>query len=101
MLKKSVVLLLVIAAGLFVAWRLTHRSHKSESVSGTIEVDEVHVASRYGGRVEKLPFDEGAVLQGGEVIAELEAAELHARRDLLSAQLAELEAGPRQEEIEA
>jgi len=71
------------------------------SVSGTIETDEVRVASRYGGRVEKILPQEGDALKAGQVIVELEAAELRAKRDQASAQLAELEAGPRKEEIEA
>jgi len=70
-------------------------------VSGTIEVDEAHVASRYGGRVEKIYADEGAVLKAGDPIVDLEATELKARRDLMAAQLDELEHGPRPAEIEA
>lgn len=73
----------------------------SNLVSGTIETDEVRVASRYGGRVEKLSAQEGDSLQAGQIIAELDAAELPARRDRLAAQLADLEAGPRREEIAA
>jgi HlyD family secretion protein len=72
-----------------------------QSVSGTIETDEARVASRYGGRVEKLFAQEGDALKTGQVIVELDAAELRARRDQLAAQLAELEAGPRKEEIDA
>jgi HlyD family secretion protein len=71
------------------------------SVSGTIEADEVHVGSRYGGRLQKLFAQEGDSLTNGQTIAELDAAELHARRDRMAAQLAELEAGPRKEEIAA
>jgi HlyD family secretion protein len=71
------------------------------SVSGTIETDEVRVASRYGGRVEKTLVREGDSLKSGQVLVEVEASELRARRDLAAAQLAELEAGPRKEEIEA
>jgi HlyD family secretion protein len=71
------------------------------SVSGTIETDEARVASRYGGRVEKILADEGDTLKTGQVIVELDAAELGAKRDQAAAQLAELEAGPRKEEIEA
>jgi membrane fusion protein YbhG len=72
-----------------------------QTVSGTIETDEVHVASRYGGRVEKILVNEGDTLKAGQLIAELAAAELRARREQAAAQLAELEAGPRKEEIEA
>src|SRR5690349_2199315 len=71
------------------------------SVSGTIETDEARLASRYGGRVEKILADEGDTLKSGMVIVELEAGELRAKRDQMAAQLAELEAGPRKEEIEA
>jgi len=73
----------------------------SGSVSGTIETDEVRVASRYGGRVEKTLAREGDTLKSGQVLVEVEASELRARRDLAAAQLAELEAGPRKEEIDA
>jgi len=71
-----------------------------QSVSGTIETDEVHVASRYGGRVEKILAGAGDALTNGQVIVELEAAELKARHDQTAAELAELEAGPRKEEKE-
>jgi multidrug resistance efflux pump len=64
-------------------------------------VDEAHVASRYGGRVIKLHAQEGDLLTPGSLIAELDAAELRARRDYLAALLAELEAGPRPNEIAA
>jgi HlyD family secretion protein len=77
------------------------QNSRSHTVSGTIETDEVRVASRYGGRVEKLFAQEGDALQAGQLIAELDAAELHVRRERVAAQLAELEAGPRQEEIAA
>jgi len=73
----------------------------SNSVSGTIETDEARVASRYGGRVEKVLAQEGDALTGGQVIVEIDAAELRARRDQAAAQLAEAEAGPRKEEIAA
>lgn len=71
------------------------------SVSGTIETDEVRVASRYGGRVEGIFASEGDTLQPGQALATLDAAELRARREQMAAQLAEMEAGPRAQEIEA
>lgn len=75
--------------------------HNVGSVSGTIEMDEARVASRYGGRVERIFAQEGAPLTGGQVIVELDAAELHAQRDRIAALLAEAVAGPREEEIAA
>jgi len=59
----------------------------SNAVSGTIEVDEVHVAPRSGGRVEKIFAWEGDTLKPGSVIVQLEASELKARRDLAAAQI--------------
>ena len=69
------------------------------AVSGTIETDEARLASRYGGRVERLRAQEGETLTNGQVIVELGAAELRARREQVTAVLAELEAGPRPQEI--
>ena len=40
-------------------------SSGARSVSGTIETDEARVASRYGGRVEKVLAQEGDGLSGG------------------------------------
>jgi multidrug resistance efflux pump len=74
-------------------------SRRPGTVSGTIETDEVRVASRYGGRVEKLLVTDGDSVTNGQAIAELDAAELSARREQAAAQLAELEAGPRPQEI--
>jgi HlyD family secretion protein len=71
------------------------------SVSGTIETDEVHVASRYGGRVEKIFAWEGDTLTNGQLIAELDAAELRAQRDQAAATLEEMVAGPRPQELAA
>ena len=77
------------------------RPDATPTVSGTIETDEVHVASRYGGRVEKIFAREGDSLTNGHVIAVLEASELRANRAEAAAVLEEWEAGPRKEEIAA
>lgn len=82
-------------------WWFLHSRQESGSVSGTIEVDEVHVASRYGGRVQDIPVNEGDRLAAGQLIVQMDAAELEARRANAAAQLAELEKGPRVQEIEA
>jgi len=74
---------------------------RGRSVSGTIETDEVRVASRYGGRVVKISAAEGDSLQTAQPLVELDAAELKAKRDRVAAQVAEYEAGPRPQEIDA
>lgn len=104
MVKKLLgiaVVLLVLAVAGAAAWRLRSREIPRETVSGTIEVDETRVASRYGGRVVKLHVREGDAVKAGQPLLDLEAAELRARRDQAGAMLAELEAGPRKEEITA
>ena len=60
---------------------------ETDAVSGTIEVDEVHVAPRFGGRVAKIHVQEGDALKAGALIVELEAPELLARRELAAAQI--------------
>jgi multidrug resistance efflux pump len=87
---------------LFVALALASCGQlRTRSVSGTVETDEVHVASRYGGRVVSLHAQEGEVLQPGQLIIELDATELRARHDHATALLEELEHGPRPAEIAA
>lgn len=100
--KKRILLavVFVVVIALF-AWLLAQRARGTRSMSGTIEVDEVHVASRYGGRVEKIFAQEGDALHAGQVLVELDAAELQARRDYTAALLAEMEHGSRPAEIEA
>jgi HlyD family secretion protein len=100
--RKVVLGILVVGAAIVAAaWLLTRRNAGAHSVSGTIEVDEVRVASRYGGRVEKLHAQEGDALKAGQLIVELDAAELRARRHYVAAVLEELERGPRPAEIAA
>ena len=62
-------------------------SDRKNAVSGTIEVDEAHVGPRMAGRVEKIFSQEGDRLKEGQIIAQLEASELRARRDLAAAQI--------------
>jgi HlyD family secretion protein len=65
----------------------TSCQRQNNAVSGTIEVDEVHVGPRMGGRVEKIFAQEGDSLRAGQAIVQLDAAELKARRDLAAAQI--------------
>lgn len=62
-------------------------NRQGNAVSGTIEVDEVHVASRSAGRVEKIFAWEGDSLKTNTPIVQLEASEMKARRDLAAAQI--------------
>ncbi len=100
-MKKVLIVALVLLGLAALFWSLSRRHPGTRSVSGTIETDETQVASRYGGRVEKIYADEGDALTNGAWIAELDAAELAARRDEAAANLQELENGPRPQEIAA
>ncbi len=62
-------------------------NRRGNAVSGTIEVDEAHVGPRFSGRVEKIFAREGDHLHEGQVIVQLDASELRARRDLAAAQI--------------
>jgi HlyD family secretion protein len=78
----------VCAAALLALLTVLSACHnRSNAVSGTIEVDEVHVGPRAPGRVEKIFAQEGDRLRVGQPIVELDAAELQARRDLAAAQI--------------
>ena len=61
--------------------------NRKNAVSGTIEVDEVHVGPRAPGRVEKIFAQEGDKLTAGQLLVQLDAAELTARRELAVAQI--------------
>jgi len=75
------------AIAVFAIALLSGCRRQSNAVSGTIEVDEVHVASRSPGRVEKIFAWEGDALKPGDVIVQLEASEMQARRALAAAQI--------------
>lgn len=79
--------LLHLVGGLTVLLLFAGCNSRKNAVSGTIEVDEAHVGPRSGGRVEKILAQEGARLHEGQVIVQLEAPELRARRDLAAAQI--------------
>ncbi len=101
--KKTVIRIVVVSVVVLGAatWLLSRRQAGTRSVSGTVEVDEVHVASRYGGRVEKIDAQEGDTLTNQQTLIELDAGELQARRDYNAAVLEEFEHGPRPAEIDA
>src|SRR5262245_45808237 len=74
-------------------------------IHGTVEIQEVHLGSRTGGRVTRLAVTEGQWVEPGQVLVYLEAPELEAQRDhwmagldAAAAELAKAEYGPREEE---
>jgi HlyD family secretion protein len=76
--------------------------------SGTIEMDEVDVASLVGGRIVRLHVDEGDSVQAGDTLAVLDRGELEAEVEASRAQTSraeaevqDLRAGARAPEIRA
>ena len=82
-IDKACCALLALGLSIF----LSSCGNRRNTVSGTIEVDEAHVGPRSGGRVEKIFAQEGDRLHEGQMIAQLEAPELRARRELAAAQI--------------
>jgi multidrug resistance efflux pump len=99
-LRKRLVILFVAAIAV-VFYLQIERERRHHAYSGTLESDEARVASRSGGRVVALRTAEGDAVTNGQPLVELEADELQARRDQAAAVLAELEAGPREQEVNA
>ena len=89
---KPIILLLVIvviaAAGtfFFIGKERDGRS-KIIKVSGNIEGNEVRLAFRVGGQIQKLLVDEGDVLTMGQIVARLNTDELTKIRDKAAASL--------------
>jgi HlyD family secretion protein len=79
--------LMQVAAGLTLLLLFGGCDSRKDAASGTIEIDEAHVGPRSSGRVEKIFAQEGDRLHEGQLIAQLEASELRARRDLAAAQI--------------
>src|SRR5438132_9456198 len=82
-IAKAFCAVLVLGLSIF----LSSCGSRKNAVSGTIEVDEAHVGPRSGGRVEKIFAQEGDRLHEGQMIVQLGAPELRARRELAGAQL--------------
>lgn len=78
---------LAVAGSLALLSALPGCGAREKAVSGTIEVDEAHVGPRAGGRVEKIFAWEGDPLKEGQLIVQLDASELRARRELAVAQI--------------
>jgi HlyD family secretion protein len=80
---------------------------RSIVVSGTIQAKEIAIASRIGGKIEKLFVQEGQIVKKRQALVEFEEPELDARRkelraaiDHAAADLLALKNGPRRSEIE-
>lgn len=82
------------------------RSSDELVISGRVEVDNIHIGSKIGGRVEQVRFEESEQVRAGQAVVELEDDELRAQLEQAvaatsqsQAQLALLLAGTRAEDI--
>jgi len=109
MKKRLLSIPVVIVAGVVVfAYVRTRSTHTPNTirVSGNIEVTDAEVSFKIPGRVEARFVSEGETVKAGQVVARLDSTELDqevalrkAEVDAAQAELAELEAGARPEEI--
>ncbi len=58
---------------------------------GRLEVEEVHVAVKYGGRVAEMLVDEGDRVEAGDVLARLDTAEIEANLERAEAEIHQAE----------
>jgi len=101
---------LLVLAGVLLGYQ-TFRNHQAAPrtipVTGTIEATQVEVTAKYTGRIVALPVREGAAVRQGDLLVTLDDAELRAEVSRLDAalgaaraQLRDLLAGARKEEVE-
>jgi HlyD family secretion protein len=105
--KLILAALVLFGAGGFGWWWFDHETDTgSLLLTGNVEVRQVNVGFKVGGRIQTLKVDEGAAVIEGKPLASLEKvyfedsiAQLAAQRDQARAMLAKLKAGNRPEEI--
>jgi len=89
-------------------WRPFQSSEETVTLKGVVEIREVRLGSKAGGRVQAIYVKEGDTIESGQLLAKLEAPELEAQLRQWEAKLKEVQAeqekaenGPRKEEKEA
>src|SRR5438105_1349446 len=91
MMKRSKIFIgigfgIAVAAALGFYWPFGTSRH-GLSVHGTVEIQEVRLSSKIGGRIKAVLVREGDVVQPGQRLIELEAPELTAQRLQLMARI--------------
>jgi HlyD family secretion protein len=103
----GIALLAGVAVSLGFFWPF-HRAPLVLRLPGVVEIQEVRLSSKIGGRVEKVGILEGAIAEPRQILVTIEVPELKAQHQQLQArldsareQLAKLQAMPRPEEVPA
>jgi multidrug resistance efflux pump len=98
------VVLAAIGVAVGFAWPRRHSNDILE-LAGVVEIQEVRLASKVGGRIEQVLVSEGEEVSAGQPLVVLDSRELRAQKDQLTAQLQAAQAallkaqrGPRPEE---
>lgn len=109
-IRRIAVVLLVAVGTLALLWLTVLRGGDGErdlEASGTVEATEAILGFQTPGRIEAIAVQEGDTARAGQELAWLDRAELQARLDAVRAQaraaraqLAELTAGSRREEVD-
>jgi multidrug resistance efflux pump len=101
------VVLAAVAAGLGFFWPFPGQD-RCLRLPGIVEIQEVRLGSKVGGRVEKVDVQEGQLVEPGRALVYFEVPELRAQREKVQAKLQQALAdwdkaknGPREEEKEA
>lgn len=85
LLIAGIVAVLAVAIALF----LRLQREPADTYSGTVEVREMQIGSKIGGRVTQVSVDDGSRVQTGELLVRFEADQLTAQRAQAQAQAAE------------
>ena len=110
-MKRTILifLLLLAAVGGWFAWKTMNPELRNQApvFHGNVDIREVRLGFRVGGRVAEVLKEEGDVVTPGEIVARLDAEpfqiavhQAQAQVEQLAARLAELENGSRPEDIE-
>lgn len=90
-MKKRIIVVvfigLLIGVGLLVYYGQYRNKTKETAYAGTIEVTQANLSFQTAGRVQSVPAKEGQAVTKGQVLAELDAAELQTRCDQARANL--------------
>jgi len=110
-MKKAVVggILVLVAGGVALGWYLWRRNGNGTlRLPGVVEIQEVRLGSKIGGRVQEVKVAEGDEVEGGKPLVVFEVPELQAQIEQQQARVAAAEAdaekahnGARQQEINA
>lgn len=104
-LAIAAVILIIAASAIY--WRQQKQATSGLTISGNVDIRQVNISFRVGGRLKNLRVDEGAEVKAGDVLGELDdqpykiaLADARANHDALEARHALYKKGYRKEDIQ-